>query len=229
MLTTFLSKVVRAISGCLQVAPTPSDTKNFRKQKYFKPKMRRKIRVFSLGKKNNILIQKRVYANQTIDKGIRSASFQGKIPPDFAGETFQIARALSWPKRGQGKNFELISLRGWIQDHINSRQTDAFVNFWYHRTQYIYIYRLKIELKLTDEIERGPNCEYSETCIKEARKGFSLLQCLWNDARWKKKGYLMVWRNYMSPCNSIAGLYFKKTCDVISVTMATHKVQKNVH
>ena len=33
----------------------------------------------------------------------------------------------------------------------------------------------------------------------------------------------------MSPCNSIAGLYFKGTCDVISVTMATHKVQKNVH
>ena len=28
----------------------------------------------------------------------------------------------------------------------------------------------------------------------------------------------------MSPCNSIVGLYFKGTCDVISVTMATHKV-----
>ena len=33
----------------------------------------------------------------------------------------------------------------------------------------------------------------------------------------------------MSPCNSIAGLYFEGTCDVISVTMATHKVHKNVH
>ena len=32
-----------------------------------------------------------------------------------------------------------------------------------------------------------------------------------------------------SPCNSIAGLYFEGTCDVISVTMATHKVHKNVH
>ena len=32
----------------------------------------------------------------------------------------------------------------------------------------------------------------------------------------------------MSPCNSIAGLYFEGTCDIISVTMATHKVHKNV-
>ena len=39
-----------------------------------------------------------------------------------------------------------------------------------------------------------------------------------------KEGCLMVWANYMSPCNSIVGLYFKGTCDVISVTMATHKV-----
>jgi len=44
-----------------------------------------------------------------------------------------------------------------------------------------------------------------------------------------KEGYLMVWANYMSPCNSIAGLYFEDTCDVISVTMAMHKVHKNVH
>ena len=33
----------------------------------------------------------------------------------------------------------------------------------------------------------------------------------------------------MSPCNSIAGLYFEGTCDVMSFTMATHKVLKNVH
>ena len=33
----------------------------------------------------------------------------------------------------------------------------------------------------------------------------------------------------MSPCNSIAGLYFEGTCDVISVTMAIHKVHKNVN
>ena len=33
----------------------------------------------------------------------------------------------------------------------------------------------------------------------------------------------------MSPCNSIAGLYFEGTCDVISVTMAMHQVHKNVH
>ena len=39
-----------------------------------------------------------------------------------------------------------------------------------------------------------------------------------------KEGCLMVWTNYMSPCSSIVGLYFKGTCDVISVTMATHKV-----
>ena len=43
-----------------------------------------------------------------------------------------------------------------------------------------------------------------------------------------KEGYLMVWTNCMSPCSSIVGLYFKGTCDVISVTMATHKVHKSV-
>ena len=44
-----------------------------------------------------------------------------------------------------------------------------------------------------------------------------------------KEEYLMVWENYMSRCKSIAGLYFEGTCDVLSVTMATHKVHKNVH
>ena len=43
-----------------------------------------------------------------------------------------------------------------------------------------------------------------------------------------KEGYLMVWTNYMPPCNFIVGLYFKGTCDIISVTMATHKVHKSV-
>ena len=43
-----------------------------------------------------------------------------------------------------------------------------------------------------------------------------------------KEGCLMVWANYMSPCSSIVGLYFKGTCDVISVTMAMHKVHKSV-
>ena len=43
-----------------------------------------------------------------------------------------------------------------------------------------------------------------------------------------KEGCLMVWANYMSPCSPIVGLYFKGTCDVISVTMATHKVHKSV-
>ena len=43
-----------------------------------------------------------------------------------------------------------------------------------------------------------------------------------------KEGCLMMWANYMSPCNSIVGLYFKGTCDVISVTMATHNVNKSV-
>ena len=38
----------------------------------------------------------------------------------------------------------------------------------------------------------------------------------------------MVWVNYKSPCNSIVVLYFKGTCDVISVTMAMHKVQENI-
>ena len=44
-----------------------------------------------------------------------------------------------------------------------------------------------------------------------------------------KEGYLMVRANYMSPWNSIVGLYFEGTYDVISVTMATHKVHENVH
>ena len=43
-----------------------------------------------------------------------------------------------------------------------------------------------------------------------------------------KEGCLMVWANYMSPCSSIVELYFKGACDVISVTMATHKVHKSV-
>ena len=43
-----------------------------------------------------------------------------------------------------------------------------------------------------------------------------------------KEECLMVWANYMAPCNSIVGLCFKGTCDVISVTMATHKVHKSV-
>ena len=43
-----------------------------------------------------------------------------------------------------------------------------------------------------------------------------------------KEGSLMMWTNYMSPCNSIVGLYFKGTCDIISVTMAMHKVHKSV-
>ena len=43
-----------------------------------------------------------------------------------------------------------------------------------------------------------------------------------------KEGYLMVWANYISLCNSIVGLYFEDTCDVISVTMVMHKVHKNV-
>ena len=36
-----------------------------------------------------------------------------------------------------------------------------------------------------------------------------------------KEGYLMVWTNYMSPCNSIVGLYFEDTCDM-------HRVHINV-
>ena len=40
-----------------------------------------------------------------------------------------------------------------------------------------------------------------------------------------KEGYLMGWANYMSPCNSIAGLYFEGTCDIMSVTMAMHNAQ----
>ena len=36
--------------------------------------------------------------------------------------------------------------------------------------------------------------------------------------QWKitKKDNVMVWANYMFLCNSIAGLYFEGTCDIIS-------------
>ena len=43
-----------------------------------------------------------------------------------------------------------------------------------------------------------------------------------------KEGCLKVWANYISPCSSIVGLYFKSTYDVISVTMAMHKVHKSI-
>ena len=42
------------------------------------------------------------------------------------------------------------------------------------------------------------------------------------------KGCSMVWANYMSPYSSMVGLYFGGTYDVISVTMATHKVHKSI-
>ena len=38
----------------------------------------------------------------------------------------------------------------------------------------------------------------------------------------------MVLVIYMSPCNSVVGLYLKDIFDIISVTMATCKVHKNV-
>ena len=43
-----------------------------------------------------------------------------------------------------------------------------------------------------------------------------------------KEEYLMMCTKYMSPCSSIVGLYFKGTFDIISVTMAIHKVHKSV-
>ena len=41
-----------------------------------------------------------------------------------------------------------------------------------------------------------------------------------------KKRALIVWENYEHFCNYIVKQYFKGTCDVISVTMETRKVQK---
>ena len=65
--------------------------------------------------------------------------------------------------------------------------------------------------------------------VKEARKGFFCCSSVCETMEDYTEGYLMVWVNYMSPCNSFVGLYFEGTCDVISVTMAMHKVHKNVH
>ena len=41
-----------------------------------------------------------------------------------------------------------------------------------------------------------------------------------------KKKALIVWANYTNLCNSIVGQYFKGNCDVMSVTMATRKIDK---
>ena len=65
--------------------------------------------------------------------------------------------------------------------------------------------------------------------LKEARKVFFGCCSVCETMEDYKEGYLIVWANYMSPYNSIVGLYSEGTCDVISVTMATHKVHKNVH
>ena len=61
---------------------------------------------------------------------------------------------------------------------------------------------------------------FISSSVKEAWKGFSLLIVCETKEDYKE-GCLMVW------ANSIVGLYFKGTCDVISVTMATHKVHKS--
>lgn len=41
-----------------------------------------------------------------------------------------------------------------------------------------------------------------------------------------KKKALIVWANYKNLCNSIVGQYFKGTCHVMSVTIATRKIHK---
>ena len=64
--------------------------------------------------------------------------------------------------------------------------------------------------------------------FKEARKGFFCCSVCEMMEDYKEE-YLMVWASYTSPCNSVVGLFFDGTCDVISVTMAMHKVHKNVH
>jgi len=87
-----------------------------------------------------------VYVNQTIDKGTsicqftrpNSSRFRGRFSPGPQCQSTILTN------REQGRNLELISLRGWIQDDINSRQADAFANFWYRLTPN----RLKTELKL---------------------------------------------------------------------------------
>ena len=74
-------------------------------------------------------------------------------------------------------------------------------------------------------ILRSINLRYAD--FKEARKVFRCCSVCETMEDYNE-GYLMVWTNYMSPCSSIVGLYFKGNCDVISVTMATHKVHKSV-
>ena len=52
----------------------------------------------------------------------------------------------------------------------------------------------------------------SRPYIKEAQKGFLFHSCSVGETMEDyKEGCLMVWANYMSPCNSIAGLYFEGT------------------
>ena len=64
--------------------------------------------------------------------------------------------------------------------------------------------------------------------LKGGSKGFFVANIACETMEDYKEGCLMVWANYMSPCNSFIGLYFKGTCDVISVTMATLEVHNGV-
>ena len=91
--------------------------------------------------------------------------------------------------------------------------------------------KLRIQ-KYPDTCGRGLSCVANTWQLTDSQggsKGFFCCCSACETMEDYKEGYLRVWANCMSPCNSIVGLYFEGTCDVISVTMATHKVDKNVH
>ena len=88
---------------------------------------------------------------------------------------------------------------------------------------FIFFKKVKERLESPSELP-----VHSKKCNLRRLEGVSRCYIVCETKEDYKEGCLMVWANYMSPCCSIVGLYLKGTCDVISVTMATHKVHKSV-
>ena len=73
---------------------------------------------------------------------------------------------------------------------------------------------------------RLPSASQKRACVRRLERVFRCCSVC-GTMEGYKEGYLMVWANYMSTCNSIAGLYFEGTS--YQFTMAMQKVHKNVH
>ena len=103
---------------------------------------------------------------------------------------------------------------------LEPKQKDAIDKHNYGTLSHLRFNRLNPQLDLCHKILKGSKVETTTNELS--------FFCKRKSCNFYKEGCLMVWANYMSPCNSIIGLYFKGTCDVISVTMAMHEVHKSV-